>query len=422
MIFLYDLGIQLYLLFIRIAALRNRKARQWLNGQKNILQKISAQISTNQQYIWFHFASLGEFEQGRPVMERVKMENPDEKLFITFFSPSGYEVRKRNPLSEWTFYLPIDTKTNARELIKLINPKIAVFTKYEYWYHYYEELNNRKVPLYVISANFMSGMSFFRWYGKMNREMLKFVTHFFVQNETSKAQLKLLNITNVTVTGDTRFDRVTQSALHPKKLDIIEVFCQDNKIFIGGSTWPEEEILIAQLVQEYPAWKFILAPHEISDEKIEGLEKLLKGKSVRYSEMATNWKPNINDTSQYSIRNTQCAVLIIDNIGMLSSLYQYGNLAYIGGAFGSGLHNVLEAAAFGMPVIFGPKYDRFPEAKDLIERRAGFSIENFNDLQKIMQTLQDDTKRKTAGEAAKKYIAENTGATSLIIDHIKTAF
>ncbi|HEY0667321.1 MAG TPA: glycosyltransferase N-terminal domain-containing protein [Sphingobacteriaceae bacterium] len=435
MIFLYDLGIQLYLLIIRIVALRNKKARQWVNGQKNIVQNISAQISTNQPCIWFHFASLGEFEQGRPVMEQVKNDNPDEKLVITFFSPSGYEIRKHNALSADTFYLPIDTKENARALISVINPKIAVFTKYEYWYHYYKELHSRNIPIYIISANFRKGMSFFKWYGVLNRKMLKFVTHFFVQNAVSKENLKLLNYTNVTVTGDTRFDRVMHSAMHPKKLDLIQAFCMNNKVFIGGSTWPEEEVLIAQLIKEYPDWKFILAPHEIDEDKIAKLEEKLHGKSVRYSQIleseAGSRELDTSDTSQYPsepifirvgpVLNTQYAILIIDNIGMLSSLYQYASIAYIGGAFGAGLHNVLEAAAFGIPVIFGPKYNRFPEAGDLIERGAGFSIQNMDDLRGIMKMLQDDAKRSSAGKAARKYVVENTGATQLIMDHIRAA-
>lgn len=417
MIFLYNLGIQLYLLLIRIAALRNTKAKQWLNGQEETLQNISTQITTNKRYIWFHFASLGEFEQGRPVMEQIKKEYPEDQLFITFFSPSGYEVRKNNTLSELTYYLPVDTKKNARKLIELINPKIAVFTKYEYWYHYFNELKGRKIPVYVISANFMKGMSFFRWYGKLNREMLKFVTHFFVQNRTSKILLATLNFHNVTVTGDTRFDRVTQNSTSPKKLEIIERFCLDKKVFIGGSTWPEEEILIAGLAQEYPDWKFILAPHEVGEEKIGNLEELIPDNSIRYSVLKTE-DDSLSDESRSPVQHQ---ILIIDNIGMLSALYQYANIAYIGGAFGSGLHNVLEAAAFGIPVIFGPKIDRFPEARDLIGKGAGFSIENSADLHKIMGDLQNEDDRLIAGEAAKKYVEENTGATGLIMDHIRAA-
>lgn len=423
MIFLYDLGIQLYILIIRIASLRNDKARLWLKGQKNLVQKISSQIRPDQTCIWFHFASLGEFEQGRPVMEQLKKNYPDEKLFLTFFSPSGYEVKKSNTLSEHTFYLPADTRKNANALINLINPKIAVFTKSEYWYHYFKELNNRNIPLYIISANFMKEQAFFRWYGRIHREMLKFVTHFFVQNETSKNQLGKLNFDNVTIAGDTRFDTVTQNALNPKKSDIIEIFCRNNKVFIGGSTWPEEEALIAQLVQQYPDWKFILAPHEISEEKINRLEKILPVTSVRYSELllpeAGAGLPELNEPP-YSITNNPYSVIIIDNIGMLSSLYYYADIAYIGGAFGSGLHNVLEAAAFGIPTIFGPRYHRFREAQDLILIGAGFSIEDFAGMSKIMAIFQDEARRKKAGESAGKYILENTGATQLIMDHIKT--
>ncbi|HXH99431.1 MAG TPA: glycosyltransferase N-terminal domain-containing protein [Sphingobacteriaceae bacterium] len=416
MIFLYDLGIQLYILSIRIASLRNTKAKQWLNGQKNLREKISGKINPGQQYIWFHFASLGEFEQGRPVMEQIKKDYPDEKLFITFFSPSGYEIRKHNSLSGEAFYLPIDTRKNANALINLINPKIAVFTKYEYWYHYFKELNEHNIPLYLISASFIKEQSFFRWYGRLNREMLKFVTHFFVQNNASKLLLKELGFENSTITGDTRFDRVMQNALHPKTSDIIKDFCGEYKVFIGGSTWPDEEALIARLIPKYPDWKFILAPHEVSEEKITSLEKILPGKSIRYSKLLKSEA----GSQKSEISGSPYSILIIDNIGMLSSLYQYADIAYIGGAFGAGLHNVLEAAALGIPVVFGPKYQRFPEAKDLIERGAGFSVKDFVGLDNIMSIFQDDSKRTEAGDASKRYVIENKGATTLIMSHIQT--
>jgi 3-deoxy-D-manno-octulosonic-acid transferase len=407
MIFFYDLAIQLYLILVRIAAVRSTKARQWYQGQQGLLEKISAGLNPNHQYIWFHFASLGEFEQGRPVMEQLKKDYPDEKLFITFYSPSGYEIKKNNSLTEHTFYLPADTSRNARRLINLINPKIAVFTKYEYWYHYFKELNNRNVPLFMISANFSKSQSFFRWYGMLNREMLKFVSHFFVQNEISRVNLNELGYHNVTVAGDTRFDRVTQNAANPRKFNLVEEFCGNNLVFMGGSTWPEEEALIAGLITRYPNWKFIIAPHEIKEEKISNLEKILPAKSVRYSELKQN-------------TGNEYPILIIDNIGMLSSLYQHADIAFIGGAFGSGLHNILEAAVFGIPVLFGPKHRRFHEAQELIDAGGGFSVADFTVLSKIMEYLLNENNRTNAGEAARQYVAENTGATPLIMHQIAT--
>jgi 3-deoxy-D-manno-octulosonic-acid transferase len=331
--------------------------------------------------IWFHFASLGEFEQGRPVLEAVKKDYPQHPIVVTFFSPSGYEPRKNTPLADAVYYLPLDRAANAQKFINTINPVMAIFTKYEYWYHFFNELHKQHVPLYIISGIFRPGQVFFKWYGGLHRKMLKMVTWFFVQDIPSKHLLHDAGITNVTISGDTRFDRVWANARQPKSLKYVAEFKNNQKLFIAGSTWPADEKLIADLVTQYPDWKFIIAPHEIGEDKISGLVNLLpKETTVRFSQINT-----------LSALHT---TLIIDNIGMLSSLYQYADIAYIGGGFGAGIHNTLEAAAFGMPVIFGPKYDKFKEARDLVELKAGFSINNQEELNAVAGLLmKDDTAR-----------------------------
>lgn len=404
MLLLYNIGIQLYFFIIWLASFFNKKAKLWLDGRNN------QHIHTHNNSIWFHFASLGEFEQGRPVLEQLRNRYPDNKVVITFFSPSGYEIRKDTPLADAVYYLPLDTAKNAREFIDTIKPRIAIFTKYEYWYHYFNELHQREIPLYVISAIFMPGQVFFKWYGGLHRKILRFVTMFFVQDTQSKQLLEGLGINNVTVSGDTRFDRVWANAQHPKSLPVIAEFKNHHQVFIAGSTWPEDEKLIAALPAKYPDWKFIIAPHEINEEKIAKLITLLPNNSViRYSHLTTH---NPQLTTQYQ-------TLIIDNIGMLSSLYQYGNIAYIGGGFSAGIHNTLEAAAFGLPVIFGPNYSRFKEAKDLVALKTGFSINNERELIGITETLADDSAFYSAVcKKAEKYVEENTGATETIIQSI----
>ncbi|MGI4749664.1 MAG: 3-deoxy-D-manno-octulosonic acid transferase [Janthinobacterium lividum] len=377
----------------------------WLSGRRN--QK----LVTLDDSIWFHFASLGEFEQGRPVLEKLRSENPALKTVVTFFSPSGYEIRKNTPLADYVYYLPLDTPQNARHFIKTINPKIAIFTKYEYWYFYMDELYQREIPLYLISAIFRPQQIFFRSYGGFYRQMLLLVQHFFVQDETSKQLLASIDIENATVSGDTRFDRVWENVQQVEPIVKIEDFKADQPIFIAGSTWPPDEDLIANLVSIYPDWKFIIAPHEIRPEKLNNLlEKLPKGKTILYSEIQAD---------REFLKQKQ--VLVIDNIGLLSKLYQYGNVAYIGGGFGTGIHNTLEAAAFGLPVIFGPVYQKFKEAQDLINLNAGFSIINEASLESIVSQLVTDKKFYTeASIRAKNYTRQNTGATEKIWKYIKT--
>jgi len=400
MLLLYNVGLRLYLLFIYIASFFNTKAKLWLKGRQQI-------IKSENSSIWFHFASLGEFEQGRPVLEQLRQQRPNKKIVITFFSPSGYEIRKNTPLADAVYYLPLDSAKNAKKFIDTINPELAVFTKYEYWYYYFDALHERNVPLYIISGIFRPGQVFFKWYGGLYCKMLGFVSHFFVQDEQSKQLLQNINITNVTVSGDTRFDRVWANAQQPKALPEIAEFTNGGKVFIAGSTWPEDEKLLAGLVKDYPSWKFIIAPHEISEDKISSLINMLPTNTIKYSQLTTHHSP----------LTTQ--ILIIDNIGMLSSLYQYGHIAYIGGGFGSGIHNTLEAAAFGLPVIFGPNYSKFKEARDIITIKAGFSIANKSELEGAVDTLINDEQFYAyAHKQIKKYVEEHTGATYTIIEHI----
>jgi 3-deoxy-D-manno-octulosonic-acid transferase len=400
MLLLYNVGLRLYFFAIYIVSLFNSKARLWIQGRR-----AQVLIKSNNS-IWFHFASLGEFEQGRPVLEHMRNLHPTSVIIITFFSPSGYVIRKNTPLADAVYYLPLDTARNACKFIDTINPTLAIFTKYEYWYHFFNELDKRHIPLYVISGIFRPNQVFFKWYGGLHRKMLSLVSHFFVQDESSKQLLQQLNIDQVTVNGDTRFDRVWANAQHPKALPVISEFKNGQKLFIAGSSWPADEKLVASLVEEYPDWKFIIAPHEIGEDKINHLISLLpEGSAVRFSQIS-NLLPIAIGTQ----------VLIIDNIGMLSSLYQYADIAYIGGGFGVGIHNTLEAAAFGLPVIFGPNYSRFKEARDLIAIGAGFSIINEDELQYTFTALINDT---SAGKKAADYVSHNIGATDKILSYIQ---
>jgi len=403
MLLLYNAGIRLYFAAVWLASFFNKKAKLWINGRKE------RAFIRYQESIWFHFASLGEFEQGRPVLEELRTLYPDDKIVITFFSPSGYEIRKNTPFADAVYYLPLDTAENARKFIDTIQPKLAIFTKYDYWYHFFNEVNKRGIPLYVVSAIFRPGQVFFKWYGGFYRKLLRFVNYFFVQDEGSRQLLEGIGIKNVIVSGDTRFDRVWANAQHPKFIPGINEFKNGAKTFIAGSTWPQDEQLVAALVREYPEWKFIIAPHEVSEEKINRLMAMLPGgKSIRYS-LITNHQSPISNLN----------IMVIDNIGILSSLYQYGDIAYIGGGFGAGIHNTLEAAAFGLPVIFGPNYSRFKEANDLIALKAGFSIADEKQLAGITDTLiTDEAFYNSTSKKILAYVKEHIGATKAIVDHI----
>jgi 3-deoxy-D-manno-octulosonic-acid transferase len=386
---------------VYIVSLYKNKAKLWIKGRSG------QHVQPLKSSIWFHFASLGEFEQGRPVLEAVKNDYPQHPIVVTFFSPSGYEARKNTPLADAVYYLPLDRAANARKFISTINPVMAIFTKYEYWYHFFNELHKKHVPLYIISGIFRPGQVFFKWYGGLHRKMLKMVTWFFVQDIPSKHLLHDVGITNVTISGDTRFDRVWANAQQPKEQPEIAAFKNGQKIFIAGSTWPADEQLIAALIAQHPDWKFIIAPHEIGEDEISGVVSLLpKETTIKFSGI--------------SHLTSNISYLIIDNIGMLSSLYQYADIAYIGGGFGAGIHNTLEAAAFGMPVIFGPKYDKFKEARDLVELKAGFSINSQEGLNSVAGLLMgDETARDNAAAIAKNYVKQHIGATNAIIKYVK---
>lgn len=405
MLWLYNLGISLYGFIVSAFSLFNSKAKLFIQGRKNIFDHLEKTIDGTKKHIWFHFASLGEFEQGRPVLEKIKELHPKKRIVITFFSPSGYEIRKNYPLAAGVFYLPLDTDGNAKRFISLINPEMAIFTKYEFWYHYFKTLNDRQIPLYLISGIFRPDQIFFSWYGSFHRRILSFVDHFFVQNIESMELLKHLGLENTSLSGDTRFDRVAENALSPKKVDLIENGWINSPVFIAGSTWPADERLISALIQQQPDWQFIIAPHEIDEAHIQEIEKLIPG-AVRYSNLVNG-------------ATGAAQTLIIDNIGLLSSLYQYARIAYIGGGFGVGIHNTLEAAAFGIPVIFGPKYDKFQEAKDLIALTAARSIETESDLSKAFTHFNEN---KEAGKIAQKYVNEKTGSTRQILEFIARRF
>jgi 3-deoxy-D-manno-octulosonic-acid transferase len=402
MIFLYNIGIFLYGLMIRLVAPFNPKAKQFVEGRKHIFKQLAERISNTDKHIWFHFASLGEFEQGRPVLEKIKAEYPGKKIVVTFFSPSGYEIRKNYALAEGVFYLPLDTRSNAERFIQAINPELAIFTKYEFWHHYFEALAEKKIPLFLISGIFRPDQIFFKFYGGFNRNMLKHVDWYFVQNQQSVDLLKSLAISKVSIAGDTRFDRVAENAAKPTSLPLVQTFAESSKVFIAGSTWPADESMIKALEAEVPDWKIILAPHEIGADHLKQIEQLFPT-AIRYSKLNAQ-------------NATSARILLIDNIGMLSSLYQYARLAYIGGGFGVGIHNTLEAAAFGLPVIFGPNYKKFQEAHDLLKIGAAKSIEDEQSLFTAFQLLKNNQK---AAQLAKEYVTQQKGATASIYEKIR---
>jgi 3-deoxy-D-manno-octulosonic-acid transferase len=404
MLLLYRFGLSIFYILMKFASLWHPKAKLWVSGRQHWEEKLRSKVGEIESSVWFHFASLGEFEQGRPVLEALKKAEPETNIIISFFSPSGYENCKNYPLAKAVCYLPLDTPNNAPTFIEIIKPKYAVFTKYEYWFYFFKGLHKKEIPLYLISGIFRKNQAFFKWYGGFYRQMLGFISYFFVQNEESKTLLKSLGITQVVVSGDTRFDRVAENAKNKKELKEIKAFCGSSKVLVAGSTWPADEELLKSIIESHTDWKCIIAPHEISEANLQHLEKQLAGKTIRYSNLKAH-------------KSTLPKVLIMDNIGLLSSLYAYGTIAYIGGGFGKGIHNTLEAAAFGLPVIFGPRYEKFQEAKDLIEAKAGFSISNQVELNECFHNLQVDTKN-SAGAKAKAYVDSHTGATAQILEKI----
>jgi 3-deoxy-D-manno-octulosonic-acid transferase len=402
---LYRISIFFLGLGLRFMSLFNTKAREFVTGRKGIFKRINTALKSNTQpIIWVHCASLGEFEQGRPVIEALKTQFTDHKIFLTFFSPSGYQVRKDYPKADYVFYLPLDTRANARKFVRKVNPKIAFFVKYEFWFFYSRALRKRKIPLISISSIFRPDQFFFRKTGSFNRKILKNVTHFFVQNHQSVELLRSINLYNVTLSGDTRFDRVKEIVDRAEEIPIARKFKGDQRVFVVGSAWQEDLEVLTPFINENKL-KFIIAPHEINENHIKHLQASITVKSIRYSQAE-----NVN----LDVYN----VLIIDNIGLLSRLYRYAEFAYVGGAFGKGLHNVLEAAAYGIPVLFGDKnYQKFQEAVELINRGGAFTVSDYPDLKKKYELLDVPETFMLACEVCRQYVAENTGATEKIIEY-----
>jgi 3-deoxy-D-manno-octulosonic-acid transferase len=389
-----------------LASLFNRKARLWIKGRKGIFDKIKELVRDKKNLFWFHASSLGEFEQGRPLIEALKNKNKSIKILLTFFSPSGYEIRKNYKPADYIFYLPLDTKINALRFIKSVNPSNAFFIKYEFWYHFLNQLKINNIPVYLISANFRQNQVFFKWYGGWFRNMLHKFTRIFVQNKKSEFLLKQIGLDNVTVSGDTRFDRVAEIARHAKTIEIAEKFRHGNPVIIGGSTWEkDEEILVEFINKSSIDIKYIIAPHEIHESSIQRIMKSINKPVIRFSSATI---ANINDYQ----------VLVIDNIGMLSSLYRYADIAYIGGGFGVGIHNILEAATFGLPLVFGPNYGKFQEAVDLVESGGAFPVNSFASLKIQFENLLGKSKKNEAGRIAREYVLKNQGATDIILDII----
>lgn len=402
---LYSLIIYAYRLAIGIAGPFNAKAKKWVEGRKDIFQKLEAAIQKDAPLAWFHCASLGEFEQGRPLIEKFRKTNPGYRILITFFSPSGYEIRKNYSGADHVFYLPLDTRANAERFISIVNPKIVFFVKYEFWFNYLDQLHRANIPLFLVSAIFRPDQYFFKSYGGWARRALHKFTHFFVQDESSKQLLNRFDLHNITISGDTRFDRVADVAAHPKDIPVAATFSSGAMVIVAGSTWDTDDQLLTELASKHNGFKLIIAPHEIEEEKIERLVNAFGGppNALRFSKAA-------------SADPTESRVLIIDNIGQLSSIYRYGQIAYIGGGFGKGIHNTLEAAAYGMPVIFGPNYHKFKEAKKLIELGGAFSISNYNQLeQRALALFNDPSLLKSSSEISRSYVMENRGATSIIL-------
>lgn len=400
MTFLYNLIIQLYVLLLRLAALWNPKARQWVAGRRHIFDRLQKTISHDQPLAWFHCASLGEFEQGRPVIEAYRLQYPDHRILVTFFSPSGYEVRKNYAGADYIFYLPADTTNNARRFVAMVKPQIVFFVKYEYWFNYLHQLHKAEVPVVGVSSIFRPRQRFFRWYGRWQLAALKRFDHFFVQDQQSADLLVKAGVSQVTVSGDTRFDRVVEVARQKRSFPLVEQFAVGHQVFIAGSTWPADEAMIRLLIgQNIPGLKFIIAPHEVHQARIQRLVELLPRETVRFSQATDQ---NL----------AEARVLVIDNIGILSHLYQYAGVAYIGGGFGVGIHNILEAATFGLPVLFGPNYHKFREAVGLIAQGGAFSFANEHEfLAAALPLLSDEPRRKAAAHIARQYVEDRQGAT-----------
>ena len=418
---IYNIVIYFVLWGIAIASLFNEKVRKMWRGEREAFKILKQKVDPNAKYIWFHAASLGEFEQGRPLMERIRKDYPQYKILLTFYSPSGYEVRKNYEEADIICYMPVDTRLNAIRFLRLVRPVMAFFIKYEFWSNFLHILKHRNIPTYSVSSIFREDQVFFKWYGRSYAGVLKCFTRFFVQNEESKRLLEGIGITAVDVVGDTRFDRVLQIKEAAKQLPICEAFRtgvassqsadvphHDFKVFVAGSSWPPDENIFIPFFNEHKDWRLLIAPHVIAEEHLKLILSLIKGKKVvRYTQTTPE-------------EAAEADVLIIDCFGLLSSMYNYGDVAYIGGGFGVGIHNTLEAAVWNMPVIFGPNNKKFQEAQGLLKSGGGFEINTYDDFSSLMGSLMNDEAfLKQAGDKAGTFVAHLAGATDKVLASVK---
>jgi len=412
---LYEIAIRFFALAVRVAAFFNPKARAWVDGRRNWRERYRADFQPVSKVLWVHAASLGEFEQGRPVIEAFRDRFPGWQVVLSFFSPSGYEIRKNYPHADFVCYLPADTGRNAADFLDIIRPDAAIFVKYEFWANHLSELKKRGIPVLLVSALFRESQPFFRWYGFFWHRMLGCFAHFFVQDKASASLLQSIGFQNVTIAGDTRVDRVLNIAESAAENHIASAFAGTGSatgVFIAGSSWEADEAVFLPVLNRLKTenganWKIIVAPHDPSEENVSRIFRLAGDDALRYSR-----------ATPATARDAR--VLVIDNVGILNTVYRYGTVAYIGGGFGKGIHNTLEPAAFGLPVIFGPKYQKFEEARQFVARGGAFPVRDARELTAALEKLRDDAVFRNAAEAVKGYLEENRGATEIIMTYLKT--
>ncbi len=406
---MYNLIIYIYLLGVAIASRWDGKIRKMWRGERNAFNVLRSKVDPSARYMWFHAASLGEFEQGRPIMERLRKSHPEFKILLTFFSPSGYEVRKNYEGADIICYLPLDTPLNARRFLKLVPIECAFFIKYEFWWNYLSLMKKRGIPVYSVSSIFRPEQVFFRWYGRKYRLVLNCIARYFVQNERSRQLLAKLGITDVDITGDTRFDRVIEIKRQAKQLPIVDAFAKGYKVFVAGSSWPPDEDIFIRYFNEHKEWRIVIAPHVIGEDHLQQILRKLKRKAVRYTQ-----------TTPEEAANADC--LIVDCFGLLSSIYQFADVSYVGGGFGVGIHNVLEAAVWNVPVLFGPNNKRFQEAQELLASKGGIEITDYDSFEKIMNRFDTDAAwLKSSADAAGAYVLSRSGASDKVLQAVGLA-
>jgi 3-deoxy-D-manno-octulosonic-acid transferase len=406
---LYSIAIFLYGIAIRMASPFSEKARLWIKGRKDWEDGLNQAIQSRQggKRIWFHCASLGEFEQGRPIIECIRRDYPHLTILLTFFSPEGYEPRKNYPCVDLVSYLPLDTRRNALRFLDIARPDLAIFIKYEYWQNYLREMFRQNIPVFMVSAVFRRNQFFFRFYGRWALQTLKGIRHFFLQNEDSGKILEEFEIRNFSISGDTRIDRVWTAVQEERSFPLVERFLHGKPCLMGGSTWQADERILKQMLDVLPDWKFVVVPHEIDEDNVRRVTDLFGEETVRYTQ-----------ANEESVTNYR--VLVVDTLGMLTHLYRYAQLTFIGSGFGDAIHSILEPAAFGMPIFFGPKYHRFQEAVDLVAQKGVFSIRSAEELEPLLRHFAaNEDERKRTGEICRRYIEERKGATQKVLDELK---